>query len=785
MNKKVFKIELDGNIVGTKPLIETDNLIAIRKAIKGKVDIDYIFLDQEGNTIDTSDENDYKLEDILNGKIIKIKSTGEDKEESTIKVYMNDKQFCSINCTKENNLEKVRKLLNNRITEDFIFLDTEENKVDKNDEKDYHIEDILINEVIKLKSDSSNDTDNPPATPVNNSDQKKSTKKEIFKREKKKINLSNYCKIEEYEDLSIYKYSNVEKQKIHDYVYKYNYDNFESNDYDNAYVILFCGKTGDGKTTAINAFFNIIKGIKLGDNYRFNLITEENTPKGQAESQTNGVHLYYVKDYNNNPVIIIDSQGYGDTRGKEYDDLVNEAFEYVFSQVIEHINIACFIVKSDTNRLDLLTKYIFSSVTSLFSEDISENFIILSTFCNKTTLKQGPAFIKSIKTDADFLNLEKKMDTNWWYAIDSVSILSNDNDDITKYSFSKANELYEEKVKKIRPKPIKKCSEVLKTRTDLKNQVNFLNETFRQLIEEQGNLHKKEEDINKVSLDISNMELDIANLEKDMNKYSEKELEQKMRSLNDNLNSKMNDLSSQTESKEIKKLKYCESSKATHCDICEDNCHTTCDCNFSSLGRCTVFTWWTQECEKCHHPKSKHKNDYYYYIKETIKINKNTDKEKEEERKKAEEEKKKILDEMNKKNHAKSDIQKQKNELYYNKNKLIDKKNIILNEKNNIQNKIKDINNKILFIIIKLQRISEKINDIAMNNNHIKTENDYIDDLISKMDKMDLKEKEKLEKIEKIKQNNKVFQQTVKLNREQLLKLSDSDLAEKLKIIFK
>ena len=186
MNKKVFKIELDGNIVGTKPLIETDNLIAIRKAIKGKVDIDYIFLDQEGNTIDTSDENDFKLEDILNGKIIKIKSTGEDKEESTIKVYMNDKQICSINCTKENNLEKVRKLLNNRITEDFIFLDTEENKVDKNDEKDYHIEDILINEVIKLKSDSSNDTDNPPATPVNNSDQKNQQKKRFLKGRKRK-----------------------------------------------------------------------------------------------------------------------------------------------------------------------------------------------------------------------------------------------------------------------------------------------------------------------------------------------------------------------------------------------------------------------------------------------------------------------------------------------------------------------------------------------------------------------------------------------------------------------
>ena len=46
-------------------------------------------------------------------------------------------------------------------------------------------------------------------------------------------------------------------------------------------------------------------------------------------------------------------------------------------------------IKSNTNSLDILTKYIFSSVTSLFSEDISENFIILATFANKDTIKKG------------------------------------------------------------------------------------------------------------------------------------------------------------------------------------------------------------------------------------------------------------------------------------------------------------------------------------------------------------------------------------------------------------
>ena len=75
-----------------------------------------------------------------------------------------------------------------------------------------------------------------------------------------------------------------------------------------AYVILFCGKTGDGKTTAINAFYNLVKGVEFKDNYRFILITEPKKEKGQAESQTEGFHLYYKRDYGNKPVIIIDSQ---------------------------------------------------------------------------------------------------------------------------------------------------------------------------------------------------------------------------------------------------------------------------------------------------------------------------------------------------------------------------------------------------------------------------------------------------------------------------------------------
>ena len=85
----------------------------------------------------------------------------------------------------------------------------------------------------------------------------------------KNIDFSKHEILEKTDTLITYRYSKMPKQSNHKLVYQYFYDVYDPEDYHNAYVILFCGKTGDGKTTAINALFNIIKGISLEDNYRF------------------------------------------------------------------------------------------------------------------------------------------------------------------------------------------------------------------------------------------------------------------------------------------------------------------------------------------------------------------------------------------------------------------------------------------------------------------------------------------------------------------------------------
>ena len=79
-----------------------------------------------------------------------------------------------------------------------------------------------------------------------------------------------------------------------------------------AFIDLFTGKT-----IAINVFFNIIRCVKLKDDLRYILIEE--AEKNQKDSQTDDYHLYYLKDKDNNPLIIIYSKRYGDTWGFEYD----------------------------------------------------------------------------------------------------------------------------------------------------------------------------------------------------------------------------------------------------------------------------------------------------------------------------------------------------------------------------------------------------------------------------------------------------------------------------------
>ncbi|XP_016114928.1 uncharacterized protein [Sinocyclocheilus grahami] len=152
-------------------------------------------------------------------------------------------------------------------------------------------------------------------------------------------------------------------------------------------VILLLGSTGAGKTTLINVMVNYILRVKWQDAYRFKLIHEV-TNRTQAESQTSIVSSFELY---NQPgfeipysLTIVDTPGFGDTRGIAHDKLITEQIKsFLCSPLgIDHIDAVCFVVQASLARLSANQRYIFDSILSIFGKDIAENILVLVTFAD-------------------------------------------------------------------------------------------------------------------------------------------------------------------------------------------------------------------------------------------------------------------------------------------------------------------------------------------------------------------------------------------------------------------
>lgn len=145
--------------------------------------------------------------------------------------------------------------------------------------------------------------------------------------------------------------------------------------------------------------------------------------------------------------------------------------------------------------------------------------------------------------------------------------------------------------------------------------------------------------------------------------------------------------------------------------------------------------------------------------------------------------KQKYLEEIDRKKNAKTNLEKQINDLNDHKKVLEEEQNKNIKEQNEIKGKIKNTSNQITYIIIRLQNISQKIEDIAMNNNHLKTQDEYIDSLKDKMDQIGMNDEQQKNNLKKMKEDIKIFREINELKEDEVMKLNDSQLAEKLGVI--
>ncbi|EMD42819.1 Hypothetical protein EHI5A_181180, partial [Entamoeba histolytica KU27] len=155
-------------------------------------------------------------------------------------------------------------------------------------------------------------------------------------------------------------------------IYLYPNEPFNQKDESDAIAILVVGQTGSGKTTLLNSFVNALYGIKITDDFRYIIINEDNLKqnKDQSISQTSQVTIYNIKRTKRTPPIkIIDTPGFGDTRGITWDIEITKQIKEAFETKVLDLNAICFVAPSSNVRLTASQKYIFGNIIDLFGKD--------------------------------------------------------------------------------------------------------------------------------------------------------------------------------------------------------------------------------------------------------------------------------------------------------------------------------------------------------------------------------------------------------------------------------
>ena len=161
-------------------------------------------------------------------------------------------------------------------------------------------------------------------------------------------------------------------------------------------VMMVVGSAGCGKTTTINAMINYIIGVQWKDDFRLKMIDESSSNqvagkiRNQAHSQTQFVSSYtlpYMEGfkipYN---LTIVDTPGFGDTRGIDHDKAITEQIRRFFntkgSAGIDHVDAICFMAQACNLRLTPTQQYVFDRMLAMFGKDIKKNILALFTFAD-------------------------------------------------------------------------------------------------------------------------------------------------------------------------------------------------------------------------------------------------------------------------------------------------------------------------------------------------------------------------------------------------------------------
>uniref|UniRef100_A0A3B3TS18 Septin-type G domain-containing protein n=1 Tax=Poecilia latipinna TaxID=48699 RepID=A0A3B3TS18_9TELE len=342
-------------------------------------------------------------------------------------------------------------------------------------------------------------------------------------------------------------------------------------------TILLVGETGAGKSTLINALFNYAVGVKFEDEICH-----------QTQSQTSDVIVYQIFGFEGQTLpfslTIIDTPGFGSTRGFEEDVLVSQRLFDLFRSRdgVREINAVGLVMKASENRLSDLEKNILALITHSDGkrpENVLQALEDANIKCSKDVMNQPVHFMfnNQQQTQRYTTEKDKKASEYSW--------------NFTKEEMGRLRDF----LKNTKPLPLIKIMEVLHERIRLTACIQNFQERIELTELKQKEIKQIKEAYNKHEAEMKeNAKFTIAVDEP----YKEKE----------------------TISAGMWGLVFYEG--AITCNTCEENCHhlgctmawNPAHCEVMKKGRCTVCT------NKC--PASDHVKENWKYVIKTRKVEK-------------------------------------------------------------------------------------------------------------------------------------------------------------------
>ena len=266
---------------------------------------------------------------------------------------------------------------------------------------------------------------------------------------------------------------------------------------------MVVGQTGSGKTTFLNALINYYLNVDFDSNIRYVLVNEKDIEKenenNEGISKTRDVTYYYLRGEDDQPLLkLIDTPGFGDTRGIDRDKITIDAIRKLFEkETFQYINAICFVVQSGINKLSKSQAYVFNQVLCLFGEDLKANFIAIITFSNMNENNQ-PSKKVLLAKDSGFNQVAPFLQEPWCFLYDNSCIYKkvNKGKDL-KNTWIKAMENYKKFVDKLCSLnyiTLQQTKNVIDKRRAIENEIEVLSTKLKQgtyLLESFRNISKQ------------------------------------------------------------------------------------------------------------------------------------------------------------------------------------------------------------------------------------------------------------------------------------------------------